>query len=166
MFNSWFCITFNCIPYFWKFKLVRVSSLVGRYFYSVFMVKSLKLCFPLMSRTIIYFHAYILLDFPITYRNASVLYQSECVCLHKTVNMVVFSRIFLRKFRLIDWWNPGGGRPVSLTVYVKVSFPLITFSLVNGFTSYSHTLLLRSRPLPFRYTWHLTFFFNNLIILR
>ena len=27
---------------------------------------------------------------PITYRNASVLCQSECACLHKTVNMVVF----------------------------------------------------------------------------
>ena len=43
-----------------------------------------------MSRTIIYFHAYILLDFPLTYRNASVLCQSECACLHKTVNRVVF----------------------------------------------------------------------------
>ena len=26
---------------------------------------------------------------PITYRNAAVLCQSECTCLHKTVNMVV-----------------------------------------------------------------------------
>jgi len=43
-----------------------------------------------MSRTIIYFHVYILSDFPITYRNAAVLYQSECTCLHKTVNMVIF----------------------------------------------------------------------------
>jgi len=43
-----------------------------------------------MSRTIIYFHVYIILDFPITYRNASVLHQSECACLHKTVKMVVF----------------------------------------------------------------------------
>jgi len=42
-----------------------------------------------MSMTIIYFHV-ILLDFPITYRNASVLCQSECTCLHQTVNMVVF----------------------------------------------------------------------------
>ena len=40
--------------------------------------------------SIIYFHIYILLDFPITYRNASVLCQSECACLHKIVNMVVF----------------------------------------------------------------------------
>jgi len=36
-----------------------------------------------MSTIIIYFHV-------ITYRNASVLGQSECACLHKTVNMVVF----------------------------------------------------------------------------
>ena len=43
-----------------------------------------------MSRTLIYFHVYIILDFPITYRNASVLCQSEWACLHKTVNMVVF----------------------------------------------------------------------------
>jgi len=46
--------------------------------------------FPLMSRTIIYIHVYILLDLNITYRNASVLCQSECTCLHKAVNMVVF----------------------------------------------------------------------------
>ena len=43
-----------------------------------------------MLRSIIYFHVYIILDFPITYRNASVLCQSECARLHKTVNMVVF----------------------------------------------------------------------------
>ena len=36
------------------------------------------------------FHVYIILDIPITYRNASVLCQSECACLQKTVNMVVF----------------------------------------------------------------------------
>ena len=52
--------------------------------------KCLKLCFPLMLRTNIYFHVYILLDFPITYRNASVICQSKYACLHKTVNMVVF----------------------------------------------------------------------------
>ena len=38
----------------------------------------------------IYFHVSIILDFPITYRNASVFCQSECACLHKTVNIVVF----------------------------------------------------------------------------
>ena len=43
-----------------------------------------------MSRTIIYVHVYIILDFPITYRNALVLFQSKCACLHITVNIVVF----------------------------------------------------------------------------
>jgi len=37
-----------------------------------------------------YFHVNIILDFPVTYKNASVLCQSECACLHKTINMVVF----------------------------------------------------------------------------
>ena len=43
-----------------------------------------------MLRTIKYVHVYIILDFPATYRSASVPFQSECTCLHKTVNMVVF----------------------------------------------------------------------------
>ena len=51
-------------------------------------VKKMKLRFPLMSMTIIYLHVDIILDFPMTYRNASVICQSEYR--HKTVNMVVF----------------------------------------------------------------------------
>jgi len=43
-----------------------------------------------MLRTIIYFHVYTILDFPITFRNDSVLCQSECTCLYYTVNMVVY----------------------------------------------------------------------------
>ena len=43
-----------------------------------------------MLRMIIYFYVYITLDFSITYRNASLLCQSECACLYKKVNMVVF----------------------------------------------------------------------------
>ena len=50
----------------------------------------MKLCFSLMLRIIMYFYVYITLDFSITYRNASLLCQSECACLYKTVNMVVF----------------------------------------------------------------------------
>jgi len=43
-----------------------------------------------MLRTLICFHVFfIILDFPITYRNAAVRCQSECACLHKTVYMVV-----------------------------------------------------------------------------
>jgi len=47
-----------------------------------------------MSRTIIYVHVNIVLDFPITYNNASVLCQKECACLHQKVNIVVF---FIKK---------------------------------------------------------------------
>ena len=54
------------------FKFVRVCSLAGMNFYNVYMVKSLKLYFSIMSGTIIYVHVNIILDFPITYRNASV----------------------------------------------------------------------------------------------
>ena len=56
----------------------------------MYIVKQFELSFSLMSKIIIYFHVYIILDFPVTYRNASVLCLSECACLHKTVNMVVF----------------------------------------------------------------------------
>ena len=50
-----------------------------------------------MPRTIIYVHVYIILDFPITYRNVAILCQSECACLNKTVNMVVF---FLKMLKI------------------------------------------------------------------
>ena len=43
-----------------------------------------------MLRIKIYIHLYIILDFPITYENASVICQPDCACLHKTVNMEVF----------------------------------------------------------------------------
>ena len=45
-----------------------------------------------MSQTIIYVHVNIILDFPVTYRNDSVVCQSECTCLHKTVNVVFFTK--------------------------------------------------------------------------
>jgi len=40
--------------------------------------------------TIVYFHVNIILNFPITYRNAAVLWQSDCACLHQTLNLAVF----------------------------------------------------------------------------
>jgi len=43
-----------------------------------------------MSERIIYVNVNVLLDFPITHKNASVLCQSECTCLHKPVNMAAF----------------------------------------------------------------------------
>ena len=54
------------IPYLPNFKFVRVCSLVGKYFYNMYYKEKKKLCLPLISRTIIYFHVYIILDFPIT----------------------------------------------------------------------------------------------------
>jgi len=57
---------------FRNFKFVRVSSPVVRYFYNMYIVKSMILCFSLMSRTLIYFHVHIRLDFPITFRNDAV----------------------------------------------------------------------------------------------
>jgi len=42
------------------------------------------------ERTKVYFHVNTIIDFPITYRNVSVICQSECACLRKTVNLVVF----------------------------------------------------------------------------
>ena len=35
-------------------------------------------------------YVYIILVFPITYRNTAALCQSECACLHKSVNIAVF----------------------------------------------------------------------------
>jgi len=71
-----------------------------------------------MLRTIIYFHVYTILDFPVTYRNASVLCQQECTCLHKTVNMVVFfvksnentypkGRALMQMYRVVSITNRG-----------------------------------------------------------
>ena len=65
-----------------------------------------------MSRTLIYFNVYIILDFPITYRNASVL------CLHKKVNMVVFflqsnentypkGRVLMQMYRVVTITKRG-----------------------------------------------------------
>jgi len=68
------------ISYFLNVKFVRVYSLVSRYFCNMYLVKkSLKLCFPLMLRTMIYFHVYIILDFLIIYRNVPVLSQNAHV---------------------------------------------------------------------------------------
>ena len=44
-----------------------------------------------------YVHVNIILDFPITYKNAKVLCQSVCACSHQTVNMVVF---FTKKMKI------------------------------------------------------------------
>jgi len=46
---------------------------------------------------------------------------------------------------LIDWWNPDGHLAL-LTICLKVSLSSNNLSLVNRFTSYSQTMLLKSRP--------------------
>ena len=73
-----------------------------------------------MSRTIKYVHVNIILDFPITYKNASVLHHSECACLHQTVNMVVFffqnnentyskGRALMQMYRVVPQTKRGNG---------------------------------------------------------
>jgi len=87
----------------------------------------LKLCFPLILRTIIYFYVNIIFDFPITYRNASVFCQSECACLRKTVNMVVFFdksnknsypkvRALLQIYRVIPIMKRGNSSEINILV--------------------------------------------------
>ena len=90
----------------------------------------MKLCLSLMSRAIICFHVYIILDFPITYRNASVLCQSECACLHKTVNIVVFfvksnentypkGRALMQMYRVVPIMKNGLSSPTSKHFFVN-----------------------------------------------
>ena len=47
-----------------------------------------------MSSTIVCVNVNIMSDFSITYTNKSMLCQSECACLHKTVNMVVLKKSY------------------------------------------------------------------------
>jgi len=78
-----------------------------------------------MSRTIIYFHVNIIhvLDFPITYKNDSVLCQSECACLHLTADIVVFfvinnentypkGRSLMQMYRVVSLKQKGSNIPV------------------------------------------------------
>jgi len=71
-----------------------------------------------MLRTMICVHVYMMLDFPITYRNAAVICHSECACLHKTVNMAVFfvksnentyskGRAFMQRYRVVPITKRG-----------------------------------------------------------
>jgi len=73
---------------FWKFE--RVCSLVGSFIYNMYIVNKFQIVFIFNVKDKIYLHVYIILDIHITYRNASVLCQTEWPCLHKTANNVVF----------------------------------------------------------------------------
>ena len=82
------------IPYFWNVQFVRVSSLVGRCLYNVLLIhvyQKVWNCVFLKCQGQLYICPcqQLILDFPLTYRNASVLCESECTCLHKPINMVV-----------------------------------------------------------------------------
>ena len=62
----------------------------------------------------------------------------------KVLSPLLFSRIFRRKLRLMDWWTRSGGRASGVVNNLrKFRFPLKTISLINRFASYTHTLLLR-----------------------
>ena len=83
------------IPYFRYFQFIRVSSLVGRYFYNMYNIiaKKFEIVFPLVSKTIVYFHVYIILDFPITYRNDSVLVNQNTHVYKSTSQLSLFKII-------------------------------------------------------------------------
>ena len=57
----------------------------------------------------------------------------------KTVVTLFLAGCYKERFRLIDWAG-------SVVCFKVMRFPLIMFLLGNQFASYSHTLLLRSRP--------------------
>ena len=112
---------------FLKVKFVIVSSFVGRYFYDMCKVK-FEIVFS-FNVTIVYFHVNIILNFPITYRNAAVLWQSDCACLHQTVNMAVFfvkvmkiptqkGTTLLQMYRVVPQTKIGNSKliPISNTV--------------------------------------------------
>ena len=65
-------------------------SLFGRYFYNKYIVNMFEIVFSFNVKDTHTFPCLQILDFPITSRNVSVLCQSECACLYKTVNIVVF----------------------------------------------------------------------------
>ena len=64
--------------------------LFGRYFYNKYIVNMFEIVFSFNVKDNNVFPCLQILDFPITSRNVSVLCQSECACLYKTVNIVVF----------------------------------------------------------------------------
>jgi len=63
-----------------------VLSLLGRYFYNMYIVERFEivLSFNVNDNNIV--HVYIIQDVPIRYRHASVFCQSDYAFLHKTVN--------------------------------------------------------------------------------
>jgi len=92
-----------------------------------------------MSRTIIYVDVYILLDFTISYRNASVLFQSECECLHKSVNsVVVLVKKLIPIYRVVPQTKRGN--------CVKDGLSLKIIFFTNSSVFNSHTILMKLCP--------------------
>ena len=127
-----------------------VLSLLDRYFYNMYIVECLNLCFALMARNIVYFHVYIILDFPITYRHVPVLCQSECECLHKTVNMVVF---FVKTNE--NTYTKGRALMRMYRVNPITKIESLRFELILGFFSTLIIWLIRCFENNYQWRWWL-----------
>ena len=93
-----------------------------------------------------------------TYRNASVLCQSECACLHKTVNMVVFfvknnentypkGRALMQMYRVVPKTKRGNWRCRSVCQFVKyrrVNAPYKEAAIKTTFTVSKTVYILTS----------------------
>ena len=77
-----------------------------------------------------YVHVNIILDFPITYKNASVLCQSQCACLHRTVNILV---VFTPKNGNI---YPKGRALMYVYGVVSISLGTVLYIALNIFTTH------------------------------
>jgi len=65
-----------------------VLSLLGRYFYNLYIVQMFKIVFSFKVKDNNIVQCLQILDIPITYRNASVLCQSDYAGLHEAVNII------------------------------------------------------------------------------
>ena len=63
-------------------------SLLGRYFYNLYIVQMFKIVFSFKVKDNNIVQCLQILDIPITYRNASVLCQSDSAGLHEAVNII------------------------------------------------------------------------------
>ena len=92
-----------------------------------------------MSGTIIYFHCYIILDFPITYTLLHCFINQECPCIHETVNIVFFfvksnentypkGRALMQMYRVVPVTKRGN---YTLSISSLVEYPVIQNSLYN-----------------------------------
>ena len=143
--------------------MVRDCSLVGRYFYILYIyiihnyiVKRLKVGFSL----IIYVHANIILDVPITYINDSVLCQSEYACLYE-INENIYPKgwALMQIYRVVPItkrgnWAMGTLHNITLDTKHKHFFTLtkICFCIwIVMFTRFYQTIYFLTRLLASYY---------------